>query len=139
MVLRRGALENVTDASEKEATQLSPDRYRSILKSILPANPRRGEMGALLLFATAQSGGLTLGRMYLITDEQFNDVVMQGNDKTPDGSRFVPAFNQLVSQSQSNLSDKLWYGKLLNIGSEGGCPSSKRSNERWRIFVFANG
>jgi hypothetical protein len=60
--------------------------------------------------------------MYLITEEQFNDVVMQENDKEPDGSRFVPAFNQLVSQSQSILSDKLWYGKLLNIGLEGGCP-----------------
>ena len=95
--------------------------------------------GGVAFIRDSSERGLTLGRMYLITDEQFNDVVMQGNDKTPDGSRFVPAFNQLVSQSQSNLSDKLWYGKLLNIGSEGGCPSSKRSNERWRIFVFANG
>jgi hypothetical protein len=67
-------------------------------------------------------GGHTLGRMYLITDEQFNDVVMQENSKEPDGSRFVPAFNQLVSQSQSILPCNPWYGKLLNIGSERGCP-----------------
>jgi hypothetical protein len=67
-------------------------------------------------------GGLTLGRMYLISDEQFNDVVMQENSKEPDGSRFVPAFNQLVSQPQSILPGNPWYGKLLNIGSEGGWP-----------------
>jgi hypothetical protein len=42
--------------------------------------------------------GSTLGRKYLITEEQFNDVVMQENSKEPDGNRFVPAFNQLVSQ-----------------------------------------
>ena len=60
--------------------------------------------------------------MYLITDEQFNDVVMQENSKEPDGSRFVPAFEHLVSQRESLLNDDPWYGKLLNIGSEGGCP-----------------
>jgi hypothetical protein len=47
---------------------------------------------------------------------------MQENSKEPDGSRFVPAFNQLVSQSQCILPGNPWYGKLLNIGSEGGCP-----------------
>jgi hypothetical protein len=67
-------------------------------------------------------GGHTLGRMYLIIDEQFNDVVIQENSKEPDGSRFVPAFNQLVSQPQSILPGDPWYGKLLNMGSEGGWP-----------------
>jgi hypothetical protein len=67
-------------------------------------------------------GGHTLGRMYLITAEQFNDVVMQENGKTPDGSPFVPAFKKLVSQSQSILPGRPWYGKILNIGSEGGWP-----------------
>jgi hypothetical protein len=60
--------------------------------------------------------------MYLITDEQFNNVVMQENSKEPNGSRFVPAFNQLVSQLRCILPGNHWYGKLLNIGSEGGCP-----------------
>jgi hypothetical protein len=67
-------------------------------------------------------GGHTLGRMYLISDEQFNDVVMQENSKELDGSRFVPAFNQLVSQLRCILPGNPWYGKLLNIGSEGGWP-----------------
>jgi hypothetical protein len=67
--------------------------------------------------------GSTLGRKYLITEEQFNDVVMQENSKEPDGNRFVPAFNQLVSQPQSILPGDPWYGKLLNMGSEGGWPT----------------
>jgi hypothetical protein len=75
-------------------------------------------------------GGHTLGRMYLISDEQFNDVVIQENSKRPDGSRFVPAFNQLVSQSQSILPCNPWYGKLLNIGSEGGWPILTFTTER---------
>jgi hypothetical protein len=45
----------------------------------------------------------TLGRTYLITDEQFNQVVMQENSKSVDGSRFVPYFQQLVSLRQNAL------------------------------------
>jgi hypothetical protein len=63
-----------------------------------------------------------LGRMYLITDEQFNDVVMQENSKSGASSRLVPDFQQLVSQKQMPLGNNLWYGKLLNVGSEGGYP-----------------
>jgi hypothetical protein len=64
----------------------------------------------------------TLGRMYLIMDEQFNDVLMQENSRIPEGSRFVPTFEQLVSQRELFLSDNSWYGSLLNIGSQGGHP-----------------
>jgi hypothetical protein len=66
--------------------------------------------------------GPTLGRMYLIADEQFNDVVMQENSKKPDGTRNVPAFDQLVSPLVPSLPDNPLYGKLLNIGSVGGHP-----------------
>ncbi len=66
--------------------------------------------------------GPTLGRMYLITDEQLNDIVLQENAKKPDGTRYVPAFGQLVSQRVSYLPDNPWYGKLLNIGSQGEHP-----------------
>lgn len=82
--------------------------------------------------------GPTLGRMYLITDEQFNDAVMQENSRTPDGSRFVPAFNQLVSQLQSILPSNPWYGKLLNIGSEGGYPILTFTTARTDILPNPN-
>lgn len=64
----------------------------------------------------------TLGRMYLITDEQFNDVVMQENSRRVDGSRFVPSFEQLVRDREHLLPGNSWYGKLLNIGTEEGYP-----------------
>jgi hypothetical protein len=64
----------------------------------------------------------TLGRIYLITDEQFNDVVLQENAKKPDGNRYVPPFEQLVSQQELPLDGDPLYGKILNIGSEEGSP-----------------
>ncbi len=65
---------------------------------------------------------LVLGRMYLITDGQFNDVVLQENGKRVDGSRFVPPFEQLRKNGQWVLPGNPLYGGLLNIGSESGHP-----------------
>jgi hypothetical protein len=45
-------------------------------------------------------------------------VVLQENDKTPDGNRYVPVFEQLVSQRELPLEGDPLYGKILNIGSE---------------------
>lgn len=78
--------------------------------------------GGVAFIRENQSRGPTLGRIYLITDEQFNDLVMQENSKTPDGSRVVPPFEQLVSQQEWRLCNSFWYGKLLNIGWEGFYP-----------------
>jgi hypothetical protein len=60
--------------------------------------------------------------MYLITDEQFNDVVMQENENPVSGWRCIPAFDQSVGQREFRLSGNPWYGRILNIGSEGGYP-----------------
>jgi len=90
--------------------------------------------GGIAFIRENSEQGSTLGRMYLITEEEFNDVVMQENGKTPDGSRFVPAFNQLVSQSQSILPGNPLYGKLLNIGSAGGCPILTFTTARIDLF-----
>lgn len=65
---------------------------------------------------------LVLGRMYLITDEQFNDVVLQENGKRVDDTRFVPPFEQLQRKGQWILPGNPLYGGLLNIGSEGRHP-----------------
>lgn len=65
---------------------------------------------------------IVYGRMYLITDEQFNDVVLQENAKKVDGTRIVRPFEQLVRKHEWILPGNPWYGGLLNIGSERGCP-----------------
>lgn len=65
---------------------------------------------------------VTLGRMYLITDDQFNDVVLQENGKQVDGTRFVPSFDDLLNQQSSILSSQLYYGRLLRIRVEERAP-----------------
>jgi hypothetical protein len=76
-----------------------------------PAFIRRGEKTAI-----------TYGRMYLITDEQFNDVVLQENDREVDGTRFVPAFEQLARENEFVLPGDGLYGHLLHVGQQSGSP-----------------
>jgi hypothetical protein len=49
------AKRDMMDASETKATQLSPDRFRSMVRFILPVNLDRGETAASLLFAKTQN------------------------------------------------------------------------------------
>jgi hypothetical protein len=65
---------------------------------------------------------LTHGRAYLITDEQFNDVVMQENGGEPDGTRIVPPFEQLSRMDTYILPSNPLYGLLWRVGNEGGSP-----------------
>jgi len=63
-----------------------------------------------------------LGRMYLITDDQFNDVVMQENDQEVDGTRFVPSFEDLIRKDEFDLPGNRLYGHLARVGEQGGWP-----------------
>jgi hypothetical protein len=65
---------------------------------------------------------VTLGRAYLITDEQFNDVVIQENGGEPDGTRIVPPVEQLDRIETFTLPSNPLYGLLWRIGKEGGSP-----------------
>lgn len=58
----------------------------------------------------------TLGRMYLITKEQFEDVVAQEN-----GVRLKIDFKKVISKKSLVLADS-WYGNILYLGSEHGEP-----------------
>jgi hypothetical protein len=118
-----GCFQDKSDPIESRPISLKLELYFAGQSYGWPRKEKNGDVPGGVAFIRANpERGPTLGRMYLITDEQFNDVVMQENSKKPDGSRFVPAFNQLVSQPQSILPGNPWYGKLLNIGSEEGCP-----------------
>jgi hypothetical protein len=106
---------NKSEPMESRSISLNYELYFS-------GRSRNWGNGGVAFIRENQPRGLTLGRIYLITDEQFNDLVMQENSKTPDGSRFVPTFEQLVSQREWCLCNSFWYGKLLNIGREGFYP-----------------
>jgi len=78
--------------------------------------------GGAVAFIRQKANATTYGRMYLITDDQFNDVVLQENGKRVDGTRFVPHFDQLVGGEHLRLSADLLYGYLLRVGMNGGYP-----------------
>ena len=78
--------------------------------------------GAPAFIRRSVKAATTLGRMYLVTDDQFNDVVMQENDGAVDGSRFVPPFEELLQKDEFLLPGNRLYGHLLRIAERDGWP-----------------
>ena len=78
--------------------------------------------GAPAFIRRGNNKSITLGRMYLIADEQFNDVVLQENDKDVDGVRFVPSFDQLVKGQDFVVPNAGMYDHLCYVGKEGDYP-----------------
>lgn len=79
--------------------------------------------GGAPAFITRQPGTPpTLGRMYLITEEQFNDVVCQENGLPVNGTTIVPALGQLRSGDVHRLPFDRLYSLLICIGEADGAP-----------------
>ena len=76
--------------------------------------------GAAAFIRHGEANAKTLGRMYLITDEQFNDVVLQENSQKVDGTRLIPRFEQLASESEHFLPGVKTYRRLLLLGKQDG-------------------
>jgi hypothetical protein len=111
------------DPIESRAIPFNLELYFAGRSNTWPRKEKdRDVPGGIAFIRENSERGPALGRMYLITDEQFNDVVLQENDKTPDGNRYVPVFEQLVGRRESPLDDDPLYGKILNIGSKEGRP-----------------
>ena len=67
----------------------------------------------------------TLGRMYLITEEQFCDVVKQETKS----DKFVSiGFEKAIRDGRLNIKPASWYGQLIYLGHKKGFP----------IFTFTN-
>ncbi len=81
-----------------------------------------GWKGAPAFIRTAELNATAYGRTYLITDEQFNDVVLQENGRAVDGTRFVPTYEELIQKPAFVLSGEPLYGSLLRVGTEEKCP-----------------
>jgi|SRR5579859_2783069 len=78
--------------------------------------------GAPGFIRQGRPNAVTYGRMYLISDDQFNDVVLQENGRSVDGTRFIPVFEQLKKGSEFILPGSGLYGKLVKVGQEVGYP-----------------
>jgi hypothetical protein len=72
--------------------------------------------GAAAFIRHGEINAKVLGRMYLITDEQFNDVVLQENGREVDGARLVPPAEQLYDAKEYVLPGLKTYGRLLLVG-----------------------
>ncbi len=70
----------------------------------------------------------TLGRMYLITRDQFTQVVRQENGRASDYSQISIDFNRTISSGQSLINGG-WYSRIIYLGTEDGYP----------IFTFTGG
>ena len=60
--------------------------------------------------------------MYLVTDDQFNDIVRQENGRRPNGSRICPSFQEIVQGECWSLPNIRLYGSLLKLGNDHGHP-----------------
>ena len=78
--------------------------------------------GAPAFIRDGGRSALALGRIYLITDDQFNDVVMQENDQEVTGARFIPSFEELMRKDKFELPGDRLYGHVLRIGEQDGWP-----------------
>jgi hypothetical protein len=74
--------------------------------------------GAAAFIKPGDPAATTLGRMYLITEEQFNDVVLQENSREVDGTHLVPSLRELATQKHYCVPGVKAYGRLLALPNE---------------------
>jgi hypothetical protein len=92
--------------------------------------------GAVAFVLPEPSKSQTLGRAYLISEEQFTDIAAQENGRRPGDAefRFDYAYAEKNAQSYFNSSDpsrplsggKSWYGRVLLLGTR----------ESWPVFTL---
>jgi hypothetical protein len=63
----------------------------------------------------------TLGRMYLITREQFTEVVRQENGFEADDSHIEINLDELIELGETTVAPT-WYGRIMYLGEEDDCP-----------------
>lgn len=93
------------------------DRPITLSRSLYFANHSDTWGGAVAFIRPNSSDALTYGRMYLITYDQFNDVVRQENGRPIPGPFIVPPFNQLAQQNEWLLPSIRLYGQMLRVGT----------------------
>lgn len=78
----------------------------------------------------------TLCKLYLVTKEQFIDIMMQENDKDPNEERFDIDFESVKQSGHCSIgkdNDNAWYGKLVYVKEQDNYPvftfTAKREDE----------
>ena len=84
-------------------------------------SPSWGGKGVAFIKSHKDENAQTLGRIYLITKEQFTQIVRQENSRLPDNPRISIDFKETIEQGESMI-DGGWYSRLIYLGEEDGCP-----------------
>jgi len=84
--------------------------------------------GVAFIRSESDNNATTLGRMYLITADQFTQIVRQENGRTPIHQSITIEFNRTISHGKSMIMGG-WYSRIIHLGSEDGYP----------IFTFTGG
>lgn len=90
----------------------------------------RSWKGAPAFIRKTGENSVTCGRMYLVTYDQFNDVVLQENGRPVDGTRIIPSYEELAAGNEFELPGHLLYGRLIHTGDESGHPILTFSTSR---------
>lgn len=64
----------------------------------------------------------TLGRMYLISQQQFEQVVRQENGLSPEDKTLILDFGKINEETGFIFDSGKWYGRVLDLGEEAGYP-----------------
>jgi hypothetical protein len=84
--------------------------------------------GVAFIKAEEDENVKTLGRMYLITSEQFVQVVRQENGRSPHDSSIEIDIEKTIIHGESSIQVS-WYSRIVYLGTEAGHP----------IFTFTGG
>jgi hypothetical protein len=81
-----------------------------------------GWSGAAAFIRRGGANRESLGRMYLITEEQFNDIVIQENDRKVDGTNLLPPVESFACEPGIVLPGLAPYSRLVVVGVEASYP-----------------
>jgi hypothetical protein len=113
-----GSLKNYTGCSNKD---LPEDKSELMINSELYfAQKSKSWMGSGVAFIkNLTSTHVTLGRVYLITTDQFIDVLKQENNYEDE---ILLDFKEIIRQSEHIFTEWNWYNKMLYLGDKEGFP-----------------
>ena len=110
--------EGCTDKTEPEYKRSIPIHHELYFAK---NSPSWDDKGVAFIKSRRDEKALTHGRMYLITREQFTQVVRQENKKSPSYSGITIDFEKTIAQGQSMINEG-WYRRVICLGKEDGYP-----------------
>ena len=109
-----------TDKTEPESEYIRPIPIHHELYFARESRSWGGK-GVAFIKSQKEDRIKTLGRRYLITKEQFIQVVRQENGRLPDNPRISIDFEETIAHGQSMINGG-WYSRVIYLGEEDDYP-----------------